>query len=48
MKIQDIEKNMKKLTKVEPEDPKEGMFMENIEGEKDAPDLTAPEFRINV
>ena len=48
MKIQHIEKNMKKLTKVEPEDPKEGMFMENIEGEKDAPDLTAPEFRIKA
>ena len=46
MKIEEIEKNMQSMEKAKPSDPQEGMFDDNIEGEKGVPDLEGPEFRV--
>ena len=40
--------NMKKITKMEPEDGQQGIFDENIEGETGVPDIPHPEFRVKA
>ena len=45
-KNEEIEKNMQSMEKVVPEDPTEGIFDANIEGDKGAPDIEIPEFRV--
>ena len=46
--MSEIEKNMKKITKIEADSPTAGIFLENIEGEKGPPDIEKPEFRVKA
>ncbi len=43
-----IEENMKKITKIEADNPNADIFTENIEGDKGAPDIENPEFRVKA
>lgn len=40
--------SMKKITKMEPEDPSDGMFEDNIEGDMGVPSIDGPEFRVKA
>ena len=42
----EILENMKKITKMVAEDPTDGMFLDNIEGDTGVPDIEKPEFRV--
>ena len=46
--MSEIEKNMKKITKIEADNPNASIFQENIEGEKGPPDIEKPEFRVKA
>ena len=47
--MSEIEKNMKKITKIAPDMPNTSIFSENIEGEKEAPtELERAEFRVKA
>jgi len=43
-----ILENMKPITKIEPDSPNPDLFSENIEGEKGAPEIENPEFRVKA
>jgi len=47
-KMSEIEKNMKKITKIDADNPNASIFQENIEGEKGPPDIENPEFRVKA
>ena len=47
-KMSEIEKNMKEIIKIAADSPNEDLFSENIEGEKGAPDIENPEFRVKA
>jgi len=44
----EIIENMKKITKMVAEDPTDGMFLDNIEGDTGVPDIDGPEFRVKA
>ena len=46
--MSEIEKNMKEIIKIAADSPNEDLFSENIEGEKGAPDIENPEFRVKA
>ena len=44
----EIIENMKKIKKLDAEDPTDGMFLDNIEGDTGVPDIEKPEFRVKA